>query len=146
MNSAILHRFYNKMMYFDAGVQLCMYGFNYYSNLFSQAKVLCFITEKLRAEEYVLLKDFSGRCENFIYKYIQKLHMHKSNIFLIMDDYFGGEKFCGIYVSEFDITALSSFDGYDMGVFYYSTDRRKEKDIYYTLLALSYFSKSGDCC
>ena len=70
MNQAILHRFYTKMRYFNAGVQLCLYGFNYYSRLLNQEKALCFITEKLHSEMPVLLNDFSGRCENFIYKYI----------------------------------------------------------------------------
>ena len=146
MNRAILHRFYTKMRYFNAGVQLCLYGFNYYSRLLNQEKALCFITEKLHSEMPVLLNDFSGRCENFIYKYIQKLYMHKSNIFLILDDFFDSEKICGVCVPDYNISALSSCDGYNMKRFYYSTDRRKEKDIYYTKLALNYFSTSGDYC
>ncbi len=146
MNKLFLHRFYNKMLYFDAGVQLCLYGFNYYRNLINQEKAESFAGEKLHCVNCLLLNDFSGRCENFIYKYIQKLYMHKSHTFLIIDDCFGKEKFCGIYVPSFDITALSSCDGDDMSTFYYSTDRRKEKDIYYSKLALACFSNAGDYC
>ena len=146
VNKLFLEQYYRKMLYFDAGVQLCCHNMNCYRNLVDAGKLSQYFTNILHKYKFIPICDYNGRCVNFICQFTAKLFKDKSDIFVFADDYYNDETIGCVYVKSYDITVVSLLCGINTSQFYYSPDRRKENDKYYFDTAMEYFYISGDYC
>lgn len=146
VNKLFLEQYYRKMLYFYAGVQICIYNMNCYKNLLDTKKVKQYFTDILHKYKFIPICDYNGRCSDFICRYTAKSFENKSDIFLFLDDYYDDEIIDCVYVKSYDITIISLPYGINASEFYYFANRRKESDKYYFDTAMEYFYISCDYC
>ena len=141
-------KYLQKMLYFDAGINLYCCTADRYRNLFRFNDIENLSKKIISGEShrFINVSDTNCVCAAKLVKTLADNSKMTGDIFIYCDDFSFDCMYNAIYITCCDIFLYCGkntpgCDAVDLSRYYYLTDRRNETDTYYKNLARHFFSK-----
>ena len=141
-------KYLQKMLYFDAGINLYCCTADWYKNLFRFNDIENLSMKIISGEShrFINITDTNCVCAAKLVKTLADNSKITGDIFIYCDDFSFDCMYNAIYITCCDIFLYCGkntpgCDAVDLSRYYYLTDRRNETDTYYKNLARHFFSK-----
>ena len=141
-------KYLQKMMYFDAGINLYCCTADRYRNLFRFNDIENLSKKIISGEShrFINVSDTNCVCAAKLVKTLADNSKMTGDIFIYCDDFSFDCMYNAIYITCCDIFLYCGkntpgCDAVDLSRYYYLTDRRNETDTYYKNLAKHFFCK-----